>query len=146
MFSSINNLGFVASNLNCSNVKDYDKNTSNPKLVLETLNIKYNDKLIIANLNIDSILNKFNNSKQIAQRKADVLVITETKKNRFNFSTKSIYNSKLDSNPYMLDRNRNGSDVVIYLQDVQENISYRELKIHNVPEDIGSIFIEINLI
>lgn len=46
----------------------------------------------------------------------------------------------------MLDRNRNGSDVVIYLQDVQENISYRELKIHNVPEDIGSIFIEINLI
>lgn len=146
MFSSINNLGFVASNLNCSNVKDYDKNTSNPKLVLETLNIKYNDKLIIANLNIDSISNKFNNSKQIAQRKADVLVITETKKNRFNFSTKSIYNSKLDSNPYMLDRNRNGSDVVIYLQDVQENISYRELKIHNVPEDIGSIFIEINLI
>ena len=146
MFSSINNLGFVASNLNCSNVKDYDKNTSNPKLVLETLNIKYNDKLIIANLNIDSISNKFNNSKQIAQRKADVLVITETKKNRFNFSTNSIYNSKLDSNPYMLDRNRNGSDVVIYLQDVQENISYRELKIHNVPEDIGSIFIEINLI
>ena len=146
MFSSINNLGFVASNLNCSNVKDYDKNTSNPKLVLETLNIKYNDKLIIANLNIDSISNKFNISKQIAQRKADVLVITETKKNRFNFSTKSIYNSKLDSNPYMLDRNRNGSDVVIYLQDVQENISYRELKIHNVPEDIGSIFIEINLI
>ena len=146
MFSSINNLGFVASNLNCSNVKDYDKNTSNPKLVLETLNIKYNDKLIIANLHIDSISNKFNNSKQIAQRKADVLVITETKKNRFNFSTKSIYNSKLDSNPYMLDRNRNGSDVVIYLQDVQENISYRELKIHNVPEDIGSIFIEINLI
>lgn len=63
MFSSINNLGFVASNLNCSNVKDYDKNTSNPKLVLETLNIKYNDKLIIANLNIDSISNKFNNSK-----------------------------------------------------------------------------------
>ena len=47
------------------------------------------------------------------------------------------------SKPYRFDRNRNGGSVLIY---VWEDIPNRELKIHNTPEDIGSILIEINLI
>ena len=47
------------------------------------------------------------------------------------------------SKPYMFDRNRNGGGVFIY---VREDIPSRELKIHNTPEYIESIFIEINLI
>ena len=47
------------------------------------------------------------------------------------------------SKPDRFDRNRNGGGVFIY---VREDIPSRELKIHNTPEDIESIFIEINLI
>ena len=41
------------------------------------------------------------------------------------------------------DRNRNGGSGFIF---VSEHIPSRELKIHSTPEDIESIFIEINLI
>ena len=44
---------------------------------------------------------------------------------------------------YRFDRNRKGDGVSIY---VQEDLPTRELKIHNTPEDIERIFIEINLI
>ena len=47
------------------------------------------------------------------------------------------------SKPYRFDRNRDGGGVFIY---VREDISSRELKIHNTPEDIESIFVEINVI
>ena len=47
------------------------------------------------------------------------------------------------SKPYRFDRNRNGCGVFIY---VQEDIPSRELKTRNTPEDIESIFIEINVI
>ena len=50
---------------------------------------------------------------------------------------------KVIRNPYRFDRNRNGGGYFIY---VQEDIANRELKIHNTPENIESIFIEINLI
>ena len=46
------------------------------------------------------------------------------------------------SNPYRFDRNSNGGGVFIH---VREDIPSRELKIRNTPEDIESIFIEINL-
>ena len=47
------------------------------------------------------------------------------------------------SKPYRFDRNRNGGGVFIY---VREDIPGRELKIHDAPKDIESMFIEINLI
>ena len=42
---------------------------------------KNNHRLVIRNLNINSISNKFDNLKLIIQDKTDVLVITETKTN-----------------------------------------------------------------
>ena len=47
------------------------------------------------------------------------------------------------SKPYRFDRNSNGGGVFIH---VREDIPSRELKIRNTPEDIESIFIEINQI
>ena len=43
----------------------------------------------------------------------------------------------------MIDRNKNGGGVFIYFR---EGIPSKELKIHNTPEDIESIFIKIILI
>ena len=73
--------------------------------------------------------------------KIDILVITETKTDStfpLNQFAMQCY-----SKPYRFDRNRNGGGVFIY---VREDISSRELKTRNTPEDIESIFVEINMI
>ena len=44
--SDISNLGSVSSNWNSRNVKDYDKNSSDPRLVLENLKLKNNQSQI----------------------------------------------------------------------------------------------------
>ena len=77
--SDISNLGSVSSNCNSHNVKDYDQNSSVPRLPLQNLKLKKNYRLIIGNLNINSICNKFDSLKSIIQGKIDILVITETK-------------------------------------------------------------------
>ena len=139
--TDISNLGSASSNWNSRNVKDYDKNSSDPRLVLENLTLKNNHRLVIGNLNINSISNKFDNLKLKMQGKIDILVLTETKRNSaFPLNQFAMQGY---SKPYRFDRNRNGGGVFIY---VREDIPSRELKIHNTPEDIESIFIEINLI
>ena len=77
--SDISNLGSASSNWNSCNIKDYDKYSSDPRLVLENLKLKNNHRLIIGHLNINSISNKFDYLKLITQGKIDILVITETK-------------------------------------------------------------------
>ena len=77
--SDISNLGSASSNWNSCNVKDYDKNSSDRRLVLVNLMLKNNHRLVIGNLNIKSIPNKFNNLKLITQENIDILVPTETK-------------------------------------------------------------------
>ena len=51
MVSDIGNIGFVSSNLNSR--QDYDKYSSEPKLVLAILKIKNNHRLVVGNLNIN---------------------------------------------------------------------------------------------
>ena len=93
--SDISNLGSVSSNWNSPNIKDYDKNSSDPRLVLENLKLKNNQRLFIGNPNINSIFNKFDNLKLIIQGKIDIVVITETKTDSNFPLIKSIYNSRL---------------------------------------------------
>ena len=139
--SDISNLGSASSNWNSCNVKDYDKNSSDPRLVLVNLTLKNNHRLVIGNLNIKSIPNKFNNLKLITQENIDILVTTETKTD-WTFPLNQFVLQGY-SERYRFDRNRNGGGAFTY---VREDIPSRELKMHNTPEDIKSIFIEINLI
>ena len=128
--SDISNLGSVSSNWNSRNVKDYDKNASDPRLILGNhWKSQY------------SISNKFDNLKLLIQGKIDTLVITETKTDStFLLNQFAIQGY---SKPYRFDRNRNQGGVFIY---AREDIPSMELKIHSTPEDIEIIFIEINLI
>ena len=109
----ISNLGSESSNWNSCKVKVYDKNSSDPRLVLENLKLKNNHRLVIGNLNINSISNKFGNLKLIIQGKIDILVITETKTD----STFPLNQFEIQgySKPYSFDRNRNGGGVFIYV-------------------------------
>ena len=97
--------------------------------------------MIIGNLNINCISNKLENLKLLIQGKVDILVITDTKTDS-NFSLNQ-FEIPSYSKCYKFDRNRNGDGVFIY---VSEDISNRQLKIYNTPEDMKSIFIEIILI
>ena len=128
----ISNLGSVSSNGNSRNVKDYDKNSSDPRLVLENLTLKNDRILAIGNLNNNSISNKFDNLKLIIQGKIDILVLTETK--RDSAFPLNQFAMQGYSKPYRFDRNKNGCGVFIY---VREDIPGRELKIHNIPKDFS---------
>ena len=65
--SDISNLGSVSSNWNSRNFKDYDKYSSDPRLVMENLKLKNNHRLVIGSLSINSICNEFGNLKLIMQ-------------------------------------------------------------------------------
>ena len=90
---------------------------------MSSIRSKNVNRLLIGNLNINSISGKFDQLKVLVQRKFDVLVITETKldssfpKGQFLIEGFSV--------PYRLDRNRHGGGILIY---VREDIPSKELK------------------
>ena len=79
--------------------------------------------MVIGNLNITSIPDKFDNLKLIIQGKINTIVISETKTD----STFSLNQFAIQgySKPYRFDRNRNGGCVFVH---VSEDIPGRELK------------------
>ena len=77
--NDISNLGSVSSSWNSRSVKDYDKNSSVSKLVMENLKLKKKHRMVIGNVNINFISNKFDKLQLIIQGKLDKLVITESK-------------------------------------------------------------------
>ena len=98
------------------------------------------NRLVIGNLNINSISKFFYQLKTIIQGHIDILIIVETKLD----ATFPINQFLLDgfSKPFRLDRNRNGGGILIY---VREDIPTKQLFKHNFPSDIEAIFVEINL-
>ena len=113
MVSDISNLSSVSSSWNFRKVKDYDKNSSDPRLVLENIKLKNNHRLVIGNLIINSISNKFGNLKLIIQGKVDTLVITETKTDS-TFPLNQFAIQRYPK-PYRFDRNRKVGSVFIYV-------------------------------
>ena len=104
------------------------------------MKIKNINRLVFANLNINSLRAKFDQLKIIISGNIDILVITETKlDDSFPVSQFKIEGY---SEPYRFDRNRNGGGVIIY---VREDIPSKKLTKHEFPNDIEGIFIEINL-
>ena len=65
------------------------------------------------NININSLPNKFERLKKLVIKHTDVLVITETKLD--DSFPNSQFLMKGFSEPFSLDRNRNGSGVMIYI-------------------------------
>ena len=98
-----------------------------------------NGKLVIGNLNINSIANKFDELKVVVGGNLDILVITETKLDS-TFSTNQFHINGF-SKPYRRDRDRNGGGIMIY---IREDIPSRKLS-PALPNDIETLFIEINL-
>ena len=109
------------------------------EITLSVIRKNCKDKLLIGNLNINSLPNKFDQLKVIIQGKLDILVITETKIDN-SFPTSQFLIEGF-CKPYRYDRNRNVGGVLIY---VREDIPSKVLP-QCAQTDIKAIFLEINL-
>ena len=107
---------------------------------MSNLRVRNVNKLIIGSLNINSISNKFDQLRLLVDGKVDILIITETKLD--STFPSSQFMIKGYSEPYRLDRNRNGGGFLIY---IREDIPSKNLISHTLPSDIEGLFIELNL-
>ena len=78
--------------------------------------------IIIAQLNINSLRNKFHSLVELVGGKVDVLVICETKLDQT--FTKNTFHISGYKKPYRKDRNGDGGGVIVY---VREDIPSQEL-------------------
>ena len=83
-------------------------NVTSPNLLFEIkkLRIRNPNKIIIGNLNINSLPNKFEQLKDIVMQHIDILVLTETKLDDTFPMAQFLVNGF--SEPHRLDRNRKG--------------------------------------
>ena len=95
--------------------------TSSESNFLVNLREKYFNHLIIGNLNINSLPNKFEDLKI---REVDIIVITESKLDH-TFPDLSFRISGYNK-PFRKDRNRNGGGILVFIRD---DIPCKELQI-----------------
>ena len=126
--------------------RSYEENESNHlnqdkescQRVLTSLRKDNPDRLIFAQLNINSIRNKFDYLSDLVKGKVDVLLISETKID--DSFLKGQFLIQGFSAPYRLDRNCQGGGLMLF---VREDIPSNLLTIEDKP--IESFYVELNL-
>ena len=108
--------------------------------VLKDLRIQNLKNVIIGQLNINSLRNKFDELAELMRGKLDILVLTETKLDH-TFPEKQFLVPGYKK-PFRLDRNTHGGGVMIY---VREDIPCDALSKYSTPSKLEAIFVEINL-
>ena len=104
---------------------------------IKKLSIRNPNKIIIENLNINLLLNTFEQSKDIVMQYIDILALTETKLDATFTKAQFLLNGF--SEPYRFDRSRNGGAVMIY---IHENVPSKLLDIHVFP--LEDLFVGFN--
>ena len=117
-----------------------DTNIETVDTILRGMRVKNVNKVIIGTLNINSLASKFDQLRAVIGRNIDILTIQETKLDDSFPAGQFIIEGY--SEPYRLDRNRDGGGVMIY---VREDIPSRLLTKHTFNEAIEGMFVEINL-
>ena len=108
--------------------------------VLKEIRIKNVNKVIIGTLNINSLASKFDQLSMVIGNHFDILTIQETKLDG-SFPTQQFALAGY-SEPYRLDRNRDGGGVMVY---VREDIPSKQLDKHSFTKNVEGQFLEINL-
>ena len=116
------------------------KNGADHAKFLKGLRISNINRLVIAHLNINRIMGKFDSLREIIQENIDILAISESILDE-SYST-NILNIAGYTLPFRRDRNINGGGVLVY---VKEGVPCHELKMKVGAENLEGIFIEINL-
>ena len=119
----------------------YSNNTEikDPQSFLKDIRINNINRLIIGQLNINSLRNKFEQLSTMINGNIDIFMISETKLDE-TFPAAQFYLQGF-CDPYRFDRNRNGGGIMLY---IREDIPSRliEKKLRNNSE---YFFVEINL-
>ena len=113
---------------------DYEP-ISNPFEKLKNTRLKNPNKLIRAQLNINSLRNKFDSLTRMLHNNLDILFISETKIDS-SFPTTLF---QIGYTTYRLDRNANGGGILLY---IREDIPSTLL---NFDMSIESVYVEINI-
>ena len=111
--------------------------TDDPKENLKNLRLKNVNRLICAQLNINSIRNKFNSLVDIINNNTDILIISETKLDP-SFPNGQFHIHGF-AEPYRFDRNGNGGGILLYIrEDIPSKLILTKMTIER-------FFVEINL-
>ena len=135
MHSSVANGGIKAKFSNEINNDEF----LNPLSTIKNLRLSNVNRVVIGNLNINSLPNKFNQLKELVLKHVDILVLTETKLDDSFPNSQFLVDGF--SEPFRIDRNRSGGGVMIYVRDV---IPSKLLTKHFFPNDIQGLFVEQN--
>ena len=108
--------------------------------ILRQIRVENVNRVMIGTLNINSLAPKFDQLREVIGKNLDILTIQETKLDASFPPQQFILDGY--SEPYRLDRNRDGGGVLIY---VREDIPSKELNKHNFTKYVEGLFIEINL-
>ena len=108
--------------------------------ILKDIRVKNVNKVVIGTLNINSLAPKFDQLSEVIGKNLDILTIQETKLDS-SFPSQQFALPGY-SEPYRLDRNREGGGVIIY---VREDIPSKKLTKHNFSKNVEGLFLEINL-
>ena len=87
----------------------------NPLSTIKNLRLSNVNRVVIGNLNINSIPKKFNQLKELVLKYMDILVLTETKLDDSFPNSQFLVDGF--SEPFRIDRNRSGGGVMIYIRD-----------------------------
>ena len=113
---------------------------NDPYSALKSIRVSNVDRLIIGQLNINSLRNKFEALKLIVKGNLDILIITESKLDD-TFPDNQFCIDGF-SPPFQAASRENAGGVIIY---VREDIPSRKLKSHPPTINFDGIFFEINL-
>ena len=108
-----------------------------PHQALENIHRRNINRLIFAQLNINSLRNKFESLQHMINKNIDVLLISETKIDSSFPSAQ--FHLEGHATPYRLDRNANGGGILLY---IREDIPSKLL---NTDLSIEGFFVEIRL-
>ena len=108
--------------------------------LIKKIRIKNVDRVIIGSLNINSLSRKFEQLKSVIGKNFDIFTIQETKIDSSFPAQQFVIEGY--SEPYRLDRNREGGGVLVY---VREDIPSKLLTKFNFTEYVEGLFIEVNL-
>ena len=100
-----------------------------PLSTIKNLQLSNVNRVVIGNLNINSVPNKFNKLKELALKHADILVLTDAKSD--DYLPNSQFSADGFSDRFSTDRNRSGGGVMGYVRD---DIPSKLLTKHFFPE------------
>ena len=107
---------------------------------LENLRWKNKNRPIIAQLNINSLRNKFVFLSSQINKYVDILLLSETKLDD-SFPTVQ-FSLNGYSKPYRLDRSSNGGGILLYVRD---DIPSRLLPDYKIKDNLELFFVEVNI-